>query len=120
MITRAQTRIKITVENDEGQAVEMLVAVRNANTTAWELHAAKKGWPSQSVAPILALTWQAWHALRRAGDTDQMFDAFNDSVIDICVADADGNPLSARDGQLVAAEDGIEADPTQADHASAY
>ncbi len=69
-----------------------LVRKRNPHQVAWEVHAARKGLPTQ--AGTLALTYQAWHALKHAGDISETFDQWAELVDEVYPAAPDGERLT--------------------------
>lgn len=69
-----------------------LVRKRNPHQVAWELHAARKNLPTQ--AGTLALTYQAWHALKAAGDVAEPFDQWAEGVDEVYPADPAGDRLA--------------------------
>ena len=68
-----------------------LVRRRNPNQVAWEIYAARKNLPAN--AGTLALTYQAFDALRRQGQAAGDFDSWADHVDEVYPAAPNGDRL---------------------------
>ncbi len=98
--------VHIAVTLDDGTTE--LVRRRNPHQVAWELYAARKGYPIGS--PILSITYQAWHGLRTTVKLPD-FDTWADTVDEVYLATSDGVRLIVEHGKLVA-PDGERLDDT--------
>ena len=62
---------------DDG--TEYQVQTINIDATNFERMRVKRGWPDQQQAPMLAMTYMTWHALKREGRIELSFDQFEQS-----------------------------------------
>lgn len=66
------------------------VEVMNADRVRWDLHAVRKGWPTFDKVPFLGMTFLAWAALKRIGQTSATWDDFSTrECIDVTADDDD-------------------------------
>lgn len=80
---------------------EHTVQTITADAIRWDITRAKHNWPTvtrDGSSAVLWLSFLAWHALHRTGATDQTWETFSASVVD--VSEAGSTPV----------------DPTQEDH----
>lgn len=100
-------RIRVTVENRDGTASEYTVQTDNRDLVRWDLTRSRKQWPDPGAAAFLWLTFLAWAALTRSGETEDKFEDFAERCINVRTVDADDNDLEP--GEV----DGLTADPTR-------
>ena len=82
------SRHTITVEL-AGRDEPLTVVTANPDLVQWDETRARKGWPTMTDAPMLWMTFLAWHAARRLGHFTDGWDAFRDACLDI---DMEGEP----------------------------
>lgn len=66
---------------DQPDADPITVATDNRDMVRWDLTRGPRKWPTQTEAPMLWLTFLAWAALKRTGQTADEFDVFNDRCL---------------------------------------
>lgn len=88
-------RIEIRVELDDGTIHDLEVA--NPSLVAWDRHRARHKWPTTEEAPILWMTFIAWHHMKARG------------LIACDYADFEEKRCLSVDG----GEEEVEQDPTQ-------
>jgi hypothetical protein len=101
--------VAVVLEQDD-QDVEIIVQTDNRDAIQWDVSRARKDWPKQQDAPTLWLTFMAWHALKRTGETKFTLDEFLGACLGVRPVKRDGSPLS-----LAEAKAGLEGrvDPTR-------
>lgn len=72
--------IDVTVD-DDGTIKTLTIQTDNRDMLAWERYRVVKKLPSMSDAPMTWMTFMAWSAMRRAGDTDVKIDAFFETCL---------------------------------------
>lgn len=88
MADRASIRSPlVTVALDDG--TEHTVQTDNRDLLQYERTAARHKWPSPSAAPFGWLTFLAWHALRREGQTTLSLDDFEAHAVSVSSGDDD-------------------------------
>lgn len=87
--------VVVTLEHDD-ELVEVEVQTDNRDMIAWDMHRNRVGWPSTQDAPVLWLTFIAWHALKRSASTvadltfaDMAFDRFQAITVAVGRPEAD-------------------------------
>jgi len=86
------------LEADEPQAV----SIDNRDLVAWDMVRPVRKWPVAGEAPFLFQSFLAWSAAKRAGLTEQTFDAFRDQLVDVNVSEAveEAGPTSQDPGPV--------------------
>lgn len=98
MVELITPRVRVTVEQEgRDDFLQMDVQTDNRDMVHWDVARAKKGWPTQRDAPILWLSFLAWHALKRSGETTQTVEKFLDSCVQVQGIDEDGNLINHGD-----------------------
>ena len=76
-----------------GELTETTIQTDNRDMVAFDLHRSRAGWPKLADAPILWMTFLAWHALKRSGELSESFDDFNGRCLAVKMLDEDGNEV---------------------------
>jgi hypothetical protein len=84
------------------ELVELEVQTDNRDAIQWDVSRGKRDWPKSTEAPMLWLSFLAWHALRRTGATQLTLDEFLKVAVQVRTVKADGSgePATA-DEELV-------------------
>lgn len=77
---QALTVTLLTDFEHPGETEEITVTTCTKDQTRWEMHAAKRDWPSQTKIPTVYATFMAWSALKRANRTELDFEDFANTV----------------------------------------
>jgi hypothetical protein len=107
MANLAAPIVRVTLEDGDNLS-EYVVQTDNRDNVAWDMTRGRKKWPQFNEAPFLWLTFLAWSAMRRGGDTSLSVDDFLERCVSAQAVKQDGTAVSAEDA---AAED-ISVDPT--------
>lgn len=78
------TMPKVSVTLDDG--TEHVVQTLTADAIEWDITRAKRKWPAvdkTGSAAVLWLSFISWHALHRTGATEQTWEEFSSSVMDV-------------------------------------
>ena len=78
----------VTVELEDGTTLGPL-NTDNRDAVRWDLHRCRQNWPATADAPMLWLTFLAWSAAKRLGQTTLTFDAWNDAAVNVQVEGQD-------------------------------
>jgi hypothetical protein len=97
MTTLSSPIVNVIIEQPDGELVEFKVQTDNRDAVRWDLTRGRKNWPNGQDAPLLWMTFLAWHAMKRGGDTELDIEKF----LEVCV-EARVEPSAQ-----------VEADPTQ-------
>lgn len=109
-----QPRVRVVMEDaSSGEMTECIVQTSNRDAVRYDVVRGRKQWPGMSEAPMLWMTFCAWSAMKRGGDTDLDFDAFNELCLEVAAVDADGELV--KPGEL-----GVTANPTNAEADLSY
>lgn len=103
-IRLSQPVVAVVLERD-GQLVELEVQTDNRDSIQWDVTRGKRSWPTGPEAPMLWLSFLAWHALRRTGGTSSTLDQFLGEALQVRTVKRDGS------GEPAELEDEL-ADPT--------
>ncbi|MFJ3394000.1 hypothetical protein [Leifsonia aquatica] len=77
MAELATPKVVVLIEQDgTDDLLEYTVQTDNRDMIQWDVTRGKKGWPKFDEAATLWLTFLAWHALRRVGETTLTLDDF--------------------------------------------
>lgn len=78
------------------------VTTSNPDLVAWDMTRTKHGWPQADEAPMLWMTFLAWRALKRTGQTTSRWEDFHaDLCLDIGMV-KETEPDPTRMGRVVA------------------
>lgn len=88
---------------------EYTVQTDNRDAIQWDVSRGRRGWPRFDEAPMLYMTFLAWHAMHRTGATRQTFDEFMAAAVEVKVLDQEGNAVDPAD----ATADDVLVNPTQ-------
>lgn len=69
---------------------ELTVQTDNRDAVQWDITRARKGWPTGPDAPMLWMTFLAWHSLKRTG---QLRDIPLDKFIESCLQVKSATPV---------------------------
>lgn len=93
MAQLASPRVIVIVEiagSDDG--TEYTVQTDNRDAVQWDLVRGRKNWPAGTDAPMLWMTFLAWHALIRTGVITTKLEDFMGICISVRPADKKGEP----------------------------
>lgn len=96
-IKLAAPRIRVALEQPAtDELLEIDLQTDNRDLVMWDATRNRRGWPKGQDAPMLWLTFLAWHALKRSGEAAEDFDSFNDRCVAIVPVDAEGTEIDPR------------------------
>jgi hypothetical protein len=101
-------RVRVLIERpDTADLLEVDVQTDNRDMIQWDATRPRRQWPMGSDAPVLWMTFLAWHAIRRTGGAPgytppDSFDAFSDTCVSVVAIDADGEPITRAGGTVAA------------------
>lgn len=89
-------RVRATLETpNEGEYLELDVQTDNRDLVMWDVVRTRKGWPVTSDAPMLWITFLAWHALHREhGPVPDKFEDFQRVCVQVESLNADAEVVS--------------------------
>jgi hypothetical protein len=97
MVKLSMPVVKVVMEekvNGVDELVEYTIQSDNRDMCQWDVVRGRKGWPSMSEAPVLYMTFLAWHAMYRTGATKLMYEEFAKITVQVLPVDKSGEELS--------------------------
>ncbi|ASR83519.1 hypothetical protein SEA_LAILA_13 [Arthrobacter phage Laila] len=91
------------------ELTEYTVQTDNRDAIQWDVTRPRRSWPAFNEAPMLYMTFLAWHAMHRTGATKLSLDEFMKDAVEVKVLSAAGKAI---DPTEAVAED-VLVDPTQ-------
>jgi len=91
------------------ELTEYTVQTDNRDAIQWDVTRPRRSWPAFNEAPMLYMTFLAWHAMHRSGATKQNLDEFMKVAVEVKVLTVDGRAVAPAEAL---AED-VNVDPTQ-------
>lgn len=91
------------------ELTEYTVQTDNRDAIQWDVSRGRRGWPAFNEAPMLYMTFLAWHAMHRTGATKQSLDEFMKDAAEVKVLTVDGKAVAPGE----ATEADVLVDPTQ-------
>ena len=91
------------------ELVEYTVQTDNRDAIQWDVTRPRRSWPAFNEAPMLYMTFLAWHAMHRTGETKESLDEFMKRAVEVKVLTVDGKTVAPADA--VAGD--VMVDPTQ-------
>lgn len=88
---------------------EYTVQTDNRDAIQWDVTRPRRSWPAFNEAPMLYMTFLAWHAMQRTGATKLGLDEFMKNAVEVKVLTVDGRAVDPAQ----AAEGDVLVDPTQ-------
>jgi len=96
-----------TAGSDE--LTEYTVQTDNRDAIQWDVTRPRRSWPVFNEAPMLYMTFLAWHAMHRTGATKASLDEFMKDAVEVKVLTVDGKAVAPAE----AVEADVMANPTQ-------
>lgn len=90
------------------ELAEYTVQTDNRDAIQWDVTRPRRGWPAFNEAPMLYMTFLAWHAMQRSGATGLKLDDFMKDAVEVKVLTVDGKAVTPAEAT---AED-VNVDPT--------
>lgn len=91
------------------ELTEYTVQTDNRDAIQWDVTRPRRSWPAFNEAPMLYMTFLAWHAMHRTGATKASLDEFMKDAVEVKVLTVDGRAVAP--AEAVAAD--VNVDPTQ-------
>jgi len=90
------------------ELTEYTVQTDNRDAIQWDVTRPRRSWPAFNEAPMLYMTFLAWHAMQRTGATKQTLDEFMKDAVEVKVVTVDGKTVTPAE----ATEADVLVDPT--------
>lgn len=91
------------------ELTEYTVQTDNRDAIQWDVTRPRRSWPAFNEAPMLYMTFLAWHAMHRTGATTAKLEDFMKDAVEVKVLTVDGRAVTPAEAT---AED-VNVDPTQ-------
>lgn len=103
MVQLISPRLRISIERPLDDAFDQYdVQTDNRDLIAWDATRPRRQWPAGTDAPVLWMTYLAWHALKRTGaPVPESFDDFTEICVDVRPIDRDGSLIEPGSGETV-------------------
>lgn len=91
-LQRVELDVEIADADDPNVTTEHHLKIANTSLVAWDRIRASNGWPAATDAPILWMTYLAWHHMKAAGLIDCKYAEF-ESTRCVAIESPDGEDI---------------------------